>query len=238
MAYSIEDYPADVLSDEEVAAEAHMAAMERIAALRGPEALTGLYDIEGGGYTGAPLFIPRFGGGSSPAPSSRFAAPQFSAAVLRRMMNPATSRSMFNRLRNAGVSFGQPRVREVPPGRVGRAPVGMDSGATIAAGASSIITQTMQTVFKPQRLMVPASLAPFFVIDDFRVGQEPVFAAAGSIPAEAFVSDSEVSSNVNPNATAQAGVSLILTVTNIDGAPHRFRAAIFGENSFLNTNCG
>lgn len=121
------------------------------------------------------------------------------------------------------------QLRQTQPGPIDETPLPIDSGAAIAAGGTAVIAVNSQIIFRPRRLIVPPSLAPFFVIDDIRVGNVPLYAGVGGVPAEAFAPDS-----VNPNVkkvTANPGVAISLTVTNIDGFAHRLRAVFFGEGS-------
>lgn len=115
------------------------------------------------------------------------------------------------------------------PGPVDETPLPIDSGAGIAAGATAVISVNSQIIFRPRRLIVGPSIASFFTVDDMRVGNVPLTAGVGAITAEAFTPDS-----VNPNVrkvTANPGVAISLTVTNIDGLAHRFRGVFFGEGS-------
>lgn len=121
-----------------------------------------------------------------------------------------------------------PRLRETMPSRIDETPLPV-TATSVAAGATAVIPITSQIIFEPKRLIVPDSIAPFFTIDDFRVGNVPLFAGAGSVPAEAFSPQS-----VNPNIrkiTANPGVQVILTVTNLDAVAHIFRAVVFGEGA-------
>ena len=121
-----------------------------------------------------------------------------------------------------------PRLVERSPGRIDETPLPITATA-VASGASQDISVNSQIIFSPRRLIVPDSIESFFTIDAFSVGNVPLFAGNGSIPAEAFRPDS-----VNPNVrkvTAQPGVPITLRVTNIDAVQHTFRAAVFGEGA-------
>lgn len=122
----------------------------------------------------------------------------------------------------------QPQVVQTEPSRVDETPLPITATA-VAAGTQATIAVTSQIIFEPRRLIVPDSIAPFFTIDDFRVGNVPLFAGAGSIPSEAFNPQS-----VNPNIrkiTADPGVQVTVQVTNIDAVQHTFRAAVFGAGA-------
>ncbi len=119
-----------------------------------------------------------------------------------------------------------PVVTEAEPGPVDVSYLPLNSPAAIAAGATFTIAQTSQTVFKPHRLNVPRNIADFFLIDNFSVGNVPLSAAAGQVPAASFATDA-TQANVR-KVTANPGVQIIIQVQNIDGAPHRFLATLFG----------
>lgn len=125
--------------------------------------------------------------------------------------------------------LGIPTVAEATPGPVDVSYLPLVSAGQIAAAAQLTITQTAQTVFKPHRLNVPVNIANFFLIDAFSVGNVPLSAAAGPVPAASFATDA-TEANVR-KVTANPGVQIVLQVTNIDGAPHRFLSTLFGWSS-------
>jgi hypothetical protein len=69
--------------------------------------------------------------------------------------------------------------------------------------------------------------APFFIINDIKVGKDSQLAASGNLPAEAF---SNLSVGVRMELdTAEPGIVITLTVTNADTTgPHDFRAVLYG----------
>lgn len=155
-------------------------------------------------------------------------------SLLRRMSRPqSASSSPLARFdprlvqRMAAAAAG-PALVPTRPSRIDETPLPV-TATSVAAGATATISINSQIIFAPRRLIVPESIAPFFTIDAFSVGNVPLFAGNGSIPAEAFRPDS-----VNPNVrkiTAQPGVPITVQVTNIDAVVHTFRGAIFGEGA-------
>ncbi len=122
----------------------------------------------------------------------------------------------------------QPSVQTTPVGQMREVVQGLDTGATlILPGASFDIQFNATMLFEPSRLMVGPSVAPLWTVDDLRVSADSLFLSAGPVPAETFLPESVGASSLK-RRTAQPGTPLVVRVTNIDGAPHRFRGSIFG----------
>lgn len=132
-----------------------------------------------------------------------------------------------NLLRGQNVT-GNAQIATASPGPIREVVQGLDSINNIAAGASLVLTINASMIFRPTRLMVGPALASLFTIDDIRVAADSLFLSAGAVPAEAFLPNA-VTASALKRRTAQPGTPISLTITNIDGAPHRFRAAFFGE---------
>lgn len=119
-------------------------------------------------------------------------------------------------------------LKKTAPTKSREFPIGFDSVTTIAAGATATLTQRPQIIFRPERIVVPASVAAFFTIQDVRVGKNSQLVSAGAIPAATF---SETAFGVRLKLdTVQISQDLILIVVNIDVAARRFLAAIIGES--------
>lgn len=121
-------------------------------------------------------------------------------------------------------------VRDQTPTKARRLVIGVNSTGTVAAGASATITGRPQSIaFKPQRVVVPATLAPDFTIDDIKVGNKSQLVQSGSLAAEAFV---QTSFGVEMDMdTVQTSQDLVFAVTNISGAARTFRAVVFGRSA-------
>ena len=119
-------------------------------------------------------------------------------------------------------------LKQTRPTKSREFPVGFDSVATIAAGASATLTQRPQIIFRPERIVVPAAVAAFFQINDVKVGKNSQLVSAGAIPAATFA---ETAFGVRLKMdTVQVSQDLILLVTNIDIAARRFLASMIGES--------
>lgn len=103
------------------------------------------------------------------------------------------------------------------------------SSGTVAAAASATITIAPQTLFRGRRLVVPSAIAASFTIDDIKVGNTSQGAAAGSVPAEAFLPTATGEDNLQMD-TANPGKTVTLLVTNTSGGALQFRAVIFGDS--------
>lgn len=97
----------------------------------------------------------------------------------------------------------------------------------IAAGAAAVITTQPQTWFKPMRLVVPETVAPFFTIDNIIVGNKSQFPSAVPLPAEMFIPGAEAV--VMDLATVNPALNLTLQCTNISGVVQNFRAGFVGK---------
>ncbi len=108
-------------------------------------------------------------------------------------------------------------VQEQQPGATRRLVLGMSSTGAVAAGAVVSITARPQNLaFKPQRIVIPSTIAPDFLITDIKVGNVSQVVQSSTLPAEAF--------------TQQLfdGMMEMDTVQNIAGAPRNFNAAVYG----------
>lgn len=126
-----------------------------------------------------------------------------------------------------------PRVAQAEPGPVGLALVPFNSAAAVPAGGTATIVVQPQSIFKPYKLVVDSVIRPFFLIQSFQIGTTPLFDAPGAVAATMFLPDAL------PNLkkiTANPGISVTMTVSNRDGAPHPFFAAVYGEAA--PTQCG
>jgi hypothetical protein len=104
--------------------------------------------------------------------------------------------------------------------------LGFDSVATIAAGAQGTVNSQPQVVFRPDRVIVPNSIAASFLINDLKIGKNSMFISATAVPAQSFSHDAAgVGLKMD---TAQVSQIISMTVTNISGGALRFIAALTG----------
>lgn len=104
--------------------------------------------------------------------------------------------------------------------------IGFDSVAAIAAAAQTVQTQSPQVTFKGTRLLIPATVGASFVINDFRVGIHPQFITTTGVPGQGFAET--VTDNDLDMDTANPGVNIIITATNISAGAVRFQASVRG----------
>lgn len=114
------------------------------------------------------------------------------------------------------------------PTKARRYVLGFDSGGALipALGTVAVINRP-QVAFKSERLIVPSDIAGGFVVNDVVVGKNSQFASnAVAVPARGF--DERAEGMMLAMDTAQISQDVIINVTNIGGAPARFRALIAG----------
>lgn len=105
------------------------------------------------------------------------------------------------------------------------------TGLTIAAAASDIVQVLPQRPFQTKRLVWSSAVAPFFTIEELKVGQETMFVQSGSVPAEVF---SQTGVGVSLlGYIAKPGITITMSVTNIDTDPQFIRASIIGATVVL-----
>lgn len=119
-------------------------------------------------------------------------------------------------------------VRESAPTRARQYPLGFDSGvAGVAGGATAAIQAQPQVVFRPSRLIVPAAIAPAFILNFLTIGKDNMFASAGALPCEAFT-NTAVATELKL-ATAQVSSIIVMNVTNVSAGLLRFMAVLIGD---------
>ena len=109
----------------------------------------------------------------------------------------------------------------------GTLPLGFEF-LNIAANATASVTTRPQTLFKPMRLVVGQTIAPFFILTDLKVGNRSQFPSSSPIPCETF-SQNGFGVGVGLE-TVQAALDLTLVVQNIGPNQLDFRAAIIGKS--------
>lgn len=121
-------------------------------------------------------------------------------------------------------------LRGMNPTKARRQVLGMVSSGTIAAAGTATITARPQTfAFKPERVVIPATVGPDFTIQDIKVGNVSQLVQSGDLPAEAF---SQTSFGVEMDMdTVQTSQDFIIQVTNISGGARTFRAMIIGKSA-------
>lgn len=119
-------------------------------------------------------------------------------------------------------------VKAQAPTKSRRTILPIESSAAIAAAATATVTARPQDIaFKPERLIIPTTLAPDFLIVDIKVGNRSQFTQSGNVPGEAFLPNSDDA--MVDFDTLQTSQDFIMIVQNISGAARTFRAALFGH---------
>ena len=112
------------------------------------------------------------------------------------------------------------------PSGAGVQPIGFFQAA-VAAGTQATITTQPQTWFKPMRLVVPGSIAPFFTVDNIIIGNKSQFPSPIPLPAETFIPEAQAV--VLELDTVNPALNLTIQATNISGVAQNFRATFVGK---------
>ena len=142
-----------------------------------------------------------------------------------RAMSPQ-GRAALRRAVAARKLAGSQVLTEKAPVSSGVQPIGFNQ-AGVVAGTQATITTQPQTWFKPMRLIVGESIAPFFTIDNIICGNKSQLPAATSLPAEAFIPQAQAV--VLDLDTVNPALNLTLLCTNISGVNQNFRAMFVGK---------
>lgn len=132
-------------------------------------------------------------------------------------------------------------TQRVAPGLLAKIPetarewtIGFSSTSAVTkSGGTAIITQRPQQLFRPERVIVPASIntaagAPGFLINDIKVGNVSQLLTAGSVPAAMF---EQTAFGVRLLMdTCNPAIDLVLSVTNAGAtADTTFYASMVGK---------
>jgi len=121
-------------------------------------------------------------------------------------------------------------LKEQQPSKDGQLVLPMSSSGTIAAATAATITARPQVkAYRPQRIVIAASIASFFTLSDIKVGNVSQFVQAGTIPAEAFIQGAfGVAMRMDTVQTAQ---DFVFQVNNVDAmVAHTFLCVVFGRS--------
>jgi hypothetical protein len=119
-------------------------------------------------------------------------------------------------------------VREEQPRKSRRLVLPMESTGTVAAGTAATITSRPQSIaFRPQRVVIPSTIAPNFTISDIKVGNKSQLVQSGNLAAEAFVPN--VQDGDMDMDTVQTSQDFVMQVNNISGGNVTFRAVVYGR---------
>lgn len=117
-------------------------------------------------------------------------------------------------------------VKQSPPTKGRQLVLGFDSVANIAAAGTGAVNSNPQQVFAPERITVPATIAPNFIINSLTIGTAIQFLNATSVHAETF---STIAQDVVLKMdTAQINSVVTFNVTNLSAVALRFFASLIG----------
>jgi len=99
--------------------------------------------------------------------------------------------------------------------------------AAIATTVIADVTSKPQGVaFKPTRVVVPSTIAPFFTLQNMRIGTDSQLVGTTEVSAMTFT---ETAVGVALEmGTAPSGIDITITAKNIDTVSHDFRASMLG----------
>lgn len=119
-------------------------------------------------------------------------------------------------------------VRSAEPTRGRELVLGFDSVANVAAAAVAAVNSNPQQVFRPERITVPATIAPNFLINSITIGTAIQFLNATGVHAEIFgTTAADVRLRMD---TAQINSVVSFSVTNLSAVALRFFAALIGPS--------
>ena len=98
----------------------------------------------------------------------------------------------------------------------------------VAGGAAATITARPQALYRPERLVIAASIAPSFSVSDIKVGNVSQIPNTGEIPGELFAQNG-VDCTIQLD-TVNPAIDLLVVVNNITGGNLTFRGAFIGTN--------
>jgi hypothetical protein len=116
------------------------------------------------------------------------------------------------------------------PSNATRKDYALGFGSTLVkANSSANINAQPQVAFRPERLVIPASIADDFIITDIKVGKNSQLVSTGAIPAAAFASSRSEANRMRMD-TAQISMFVTVSVTNTSDMDRHFQGVIFGPS--------
>lgn len=117
-------------------------------------------------------------------------------------------------------------TRQAEPTRGRELILGFDSAVVVPAAGTVAVNSNPQQVFRPERIVIPATLAPNFLLNSLTIGTAIQWLNATGVHAETF---SSASQDVRLKMdTAQINSVVSFNVTNLSGVAIRFHAALLG----------
>lgn len=146
------------------------------------------------------------------------------AVLKQHSRNKAQKQAMARDLLRRRVAAGT-LLRSVAPRSSREYALGLGS-TTVAGNSSANINVQPQVIFRPERLVVPSNLAPFFLITDIKVGKNSQLVSTGALPAVMFTENAfGVRLKMD---TAQISMFVTISVTNQNGQAQQFQGGLVG----------
>lgn len=193
----------------------------------------GAYDIVGAPpalAAAAAHRLPAYGRYAPPyAPAHAYAGQQAAAmAALQQQQAQYAHHQQLQRYADQRMVNQASLLRYMEPTKARRQYLGMASTGTVAAAGTAAITSRPQSfAYKPERLFIPSTVGPDFIVNDIKVGNVSQLVQTGDLPAEMF---GQTSFGVEMDFdTVQTSQDFVVQVTNISGAARQFRAGIVGR---------
>jgi hypothetical protein len=119
-----------------------------------------------------------------------------------------------------------------------QAPLGVGTafGVTLAPNVATPFPAQSSVPICLNRFEIPRDLAPFFVIESIRLARQELLADGVGIPADAFSSDA-IQTPLLEFPQLWPGAQIIVTVRNMDAAPHPFRGTWWGVPAEMPRSC-
>ena len=118
------------------------------------------------------------------------------------------------------------KVARSEPTRGRELVLGFDSVANVAAAGTAAVNSNPQQVFRPERVSIPATLAPNFLLNSITIGTAIQFLNATGVHAEIFgTTASDVRLRMD---TAQINSVVSMNVTTLSAVALRFFGALLG----------
>jgi hypothetical protein len=142
------------------------------------------------------------------------------AAKRRRAKSQAVKQALMRKRIGAGAL-----LRSLAPRSSREYVIGLGS-TTIPGGAAANIGVQPQVLFRPERIVIPSTIAADFLITDIKVGKNSQLVAPGAIPATVFAENAfGVRLKMD---TSQIAQFVTISVQNQNAASRNFQGAIIG----------
>ncbi len=145
-------------------------------------------------------------------------------AVVRRKKQNARKQAMSRDLMRRRVQSGA-ILRSIPPRNAREYALGLGS-TSVAGNSSANINVQPQVIFRPERLVVPSTLAVDFLITDIKDGKNSHLGSTGALPA-VMVTEQAFGVRLTKD-TAQIAMFVTVSVTNQTPAARNFQGGLVG----------